>query len=69
MVIKASQPTVLSFVQINPMMEKAAQIDLPVFDAPVLNPSAWKLCSDGNIYGFSAHAENGFKFYKAEKSF
>lgn len=69
MVIKASQPTVLSFIHINPEKEKPAKIDLPVLDAPILSPAAWKLCSDGNIYGFSADAEKGFKFYKAEKSF
>jgi len=69
MIIKASQPNILSFIQIDTEREKPVQIDLPLFDAPFLQPSAWKLCSDGNIYGFSGDAEKGFKFYKAEKSF
>lgn len=69
MVIKASQPTVLNFILIDTAKEKPVQIDLPIFDSPPLQPSGWKLCSNGEIYGFSADAEKGFKFFKAEKSF
>lgn len=66
MVVTNSQPEVLKFVTIT-KEQAVTRVELKMLDGPFLTTS-WKLCSDGNIYGFAGDAEKGFKVYKAEKS-
>lgn len=68
MVITKSKPTTLSFVKMGEHAEVLKTVDLPLFEAPFLT-AGWKLCSDGNLYGFSGSATEGFKLFRSENGF
>jgi hypothetical protein len=65
MVVTNSQPDLLKFVIVS-KEEAISKVELKMLEGPYLI-SSWKLCSDGNIYGFSGDAKDGFKFFQAQK--
>ena len=67
MVITKSQPATVSFIKMGDNAEAQKTVELPVFEAPFLTAS-WKLCSDGNLYGFSGSATEGFKLFRSANS-
>lgn len=67
MVITRSSPAQISFIKLGDQAMPEKKLSLPVYDAPFL-PASWKLCSDGNLYGFSGSATDGFKVYRAENT-
>ena len=62
MVVTASNPGVLSFYTLDEQ-QPTKKVELPIFEAPFLT-SNWKLCSDGNLYGFEGTASEGFKIHR-----
>lgn len=65
MVVTKSNPEFISFVKLGENAAVENKIQLPVYDCPFLT-SSWKLCSDGNLYGFNGTASEGFKIYRSE---
>lgn len=67
MVITKSSPDTVSFLKLGDNAAVEKKVTLPVLDAPFLTTS-WKLCSDGQLYGFSGTASEGFRLFRAENS-
>lgn len=64
MTINAESPDKILFTRIKTNASPQEMASLPIFDGPYLL-SSWKLCSDGNFYGFEGTASEGFKIYQA----
>jgi hypothetical protein len=64
--IDANSPDSITFSRLNQQTGSFSQLSLPVLDGPHLI-SSWKLCSDGQIYGFKGTASEGFKLFRAEQ--
>lgn len=66
MIVTSLKPQILQFITLS-NEGPTGTIELNLLEGPFL-PSSWKICSDGNIYGFAGDAKEGFKFFKAEKN-
>ncbi len=67
MTVVNSAPKTLKLIAYSAANQIGGTIELPVLDGPFLHGS-WKICSDGNIYGFAGDANNGFSFLKSTKN-
>lgn len=68
MLVTASQPAVLKFIRLGEAASPEKTVTLPLFETSFL-PASWKLCSDGNLYGFAGTASDGFKLLKSDAGF
>lgn len=65
MTITQSAPATIKFIKFGDNFGLEKQLELEVLDGPFLHTN-WKLCSDGNLYGFAGNASEGFKIYRSE---
>ncbi len=63
--VAADQPDTIQFQR---MDGQGQTVSLPVLEGPYLI-SSWKICSDGQFYGFSGTASEGFKIFLSGKNF
>jgi len=63
--VAADQPEKIEFQRLD---DPGLTISLPVLEGPYLM-SSWKLCSDGQFYGFSGTASAGFQIIRSGKNF
>lgn len=68
MSISNTSSDVLDFRKIDLTQKTFQKISLPIMDGPYLLTS-WKLCSNGELYGFAGNASEGFKIFRSEKNF
>ncbi len=68
MSINGNTPMQLDFNRLNNSEGTFSKISLPLLEGPYLL-SSWKLCSNGEFYGFYGTASEGYKIYHSRKNF